>query len=169
MKLSERSERPTVVSRTASHVTIAALMRRLVSVLAVPVLVLALAACTPTGAPNPAASAAPTVPAGAISVTGHAHAGPVCPVEKVPPDPACADRPVVGAVLVVRNSAGAEVARATTAADGTFSVALAPGDYVLVPQPAAGLMGTAQPLPFHVQGEGAAPAPLDVAYDTGIR
>lgn len=157
------------MSRTTSHVTIAAMMRRVVSILAVPALVLALVACTPSGAQSPITSAVPTVPAGAIAVTGRVHAGPTCPVEKVPTDPACADRPVAGAVIVVRNGAGAEVARATSAADGTFSLALTAGDYVLVPQPVTGYMGTAQPRPFHVQGDGAAAAPLDVAYDTGIR
>jgi hypothetical protein len=76
---------------------------------------------------------------------------------------------VAGAVLVVRNAAGAEVARVTSAADGSFSAALPAGDYVLVPQPVSGLMGTAQPLPLHILSDGAAPAALDVVYDTGIR
>lgn len=131
-------------------------------------LLAAVAACTPgsTGAPTQPPA---TSPAAGVIVTGLVHAGPTCPVEKVPPDPACADRPVAGAVLIVTTVAGAEVARATSAADGTFSVPLAPGDYVMVPQPVDGLMGTAQPLPFRAQGDGAAPAPLDVAYDTGIR
>ena len=145
------------------------MMRRFLSILVVPALMLALAACTPSGAQSPSASVPSTIPAGAVVVAGHVHAGPVCPVEKVPADPACADRPVPGAVLVVKNGAGAEIARATSAADGTFSLALPPGDYVLVPQPVTGYMGTAQSIPFHVQAGGAAPAPLDVSYDTGIR
>lgn len=147
--------------RSASFTFLAAVLAALVAILI---------ACTPaqTGTPTQAAPTTPA-PAGAITVTGRVHAGPVCPVEKVPPDPACADRAVAGAVLVVTTAAGAEVARATSAADGTFSVALPPGDYILVPQPVAGLMGTAQPLPFRAQADGAAPAPLDVAYDTGIR
>ena len=73
-----------------------------------------------------------------------------------------------GAVLIVTTAAGAEVARATSAADGTFSIALVPGDYVLVPQPVSGLMGTARSIPFHVVAAGPPPA-LDVSYDTGIR
>ncbi|HEX7472435.1 MAG TPA: carboxypeptidase regulatory-like domain-containing protein [Candidatus Limnocylindrales bacterium] len=137
--------------------------RRFVSILSIVVLATALGACTP------AASTGPTsVPAGAVRVSGLAHAGPTCPVVR-PGDSSCADRPVAGAVLVVTTAAGTEVARATSAADGTFSVALPPGDYVLVPQPVTGLLGTARPVPFHAQADGAAPAPLDVAYDTGIR
>lgn len=146
-------------------------MSRFAMILAVPVLALAVVACTPssTDAPTRTTSPSPTQPAGAIKVTGLAHAGPTCPVEKVPPDPACADRPVAGALLVVTTEAGVEVARATSAADGTFSVTVPPGDYILIPAPVAGLLGTAQPVPFRAQADGPAPAPLDVAYDTGIR
>src|SRR3954465_4071633 len=86
------------------------------------------------------AGVSPT-PSGGIG--GSATAGPTCPVEKVPADPACAPRPVRGAVLVVRDGSGVEVARATTGADGTFFVALGPGSYVVAPQPVEGLMGVA--------------------------
>ena len=102
------------------------------------------------------------------SVTGRATAGPVCPVERNPPDPACAARPVAGAVLVIQNQTGAEVARAITDQDGRFSVALAPGAYRLVPQPVAGLLGGGRPMDFQV-GTGETLPPLAVTYDTGIR
>jgi hypothetical protein len=158
------------VSIPYRRVTIPSMTRRFVSILSIVVLATALGACTPAAStgPTPATSGATAVPAGAIGVSGLVHAGPTCPVVR-PGDSSCADRPVAGAVLVVTTASGTEVARATSAADGTFSVALPPGDYVLVPQPVAGLMGTAQPIPFHAQADGAAPAPLDVAYDTGIR
>jgi hypothetical protein len=139
--------------------TLARALLALLMVLALGVL----AGCT---VPSGASQSVPVSPAG-IRVTGQVHAGPTCPVSQ-PGDSACADRSVSGAVLVVTTSAGAEVARATSAADGTFSLSIAPGDYILVPQPVSGLMGTAQPIPFHVAG-GSAPAPLDVSYDTGIR
>ena len=93
-------------------------------------------------------------------------AGPTCPVER-PGDPACAPRMVAGAVLLVRDGGGAEVARVTTDASGLFRFSLQPGDYTLEPQPVEGLMGTAQPMPFTVT-EGTLTW-LDVAYDTGIR
>jgi hypothetical protein len=141
---------------------------RLVALIAVLALIAITAACTP-GASSGVPSQTPSSSPASVVVDGRVHAGPVCPVEKVPPDPACADRPVAGAVLIVTTAAGAEVARATSAADGTFRVSLAAGDYVLVPQPVQGYMGTASPIPFHAQGDGAAPAPLDVSYDTGIR
>ena len=101
-------------------------------------------------------------------VGGRATAGPTCPVERNPPDPACARRPVAGAVLVIQDRAGSEVARVTTGKDGRFSVALAPGAYRLVPQPVGGFMGAARPVDFQVEAGQATP-PLEVSFDTGIR
>ncbi|MGZ8476272.1 MAG: MSCRAMM family protein [Candidatus Limnocylindria bacterium] len=102
------------------------------------------------------------------TLQGVATAGPTCPVETEPPDPSCADRPVGGAVIVVNDETGSEVARVTTGEDGSFSVDLAPGSYVLVPQPVAGLMGTAAPIEVVVPELGDL-EPLAVSYDTGIR
>ncbi len=105
---------------------------------------------------------------GTPGISGMATAGPVCPVVTVPPNPACADRPVVGAVLVVNDLSGAEVARAVTDRDGRFSVDLAPGAYRLVPQAVEGLMGTPAPVELRVEAEGPL-ADIQVSYDTGIR
>jgi hypothetical protein len=99
-------------------------------------------------------------------VSGYAHAGPVCPVEQTPPDPACADRPVEGAVILALDESGATVASATTAVDGTFTLSLPPGTYRLVPQPVEGLMGTAAEQEVIVSGPVAG---IDFSYDTGIR
>jgi hypothetical protein len=134
-------------------------MRRLTLGL-VTAIAIVVAACT-VGPGHPAGSG--------MTVRGIATAGPVCPVER-PGDSACAARPVPAATIVVTTPAGAEVARVTTAADGTFSVALAPGDYVLVPQPVAGLMGTAPSVPITVAAAGSpTPSPFPLLYDTGIR
>ena len=122
-------------------------------------LLLVLAGCA---APAPAATPTP-----GTGIGGVVTAGPVCPVEKNPPDPACAPRPVGGAILVIRDAAGTEVARATTAADGTYFTELPGGVYVVMPQPAKGLLGT--PGPQSVTVADGATATLDVSYDTGIR
>jgi len=108
----------------------------------------------------------PLPPSG--EVTGKVSAGPVCPVERVPPDPSCAPRPVAGAVLIVQTTAGREVARTTSAADGSFHLNLVPGLYRLVPQPVAGYMGVAPSVDFRVDAGVPTPA-LEVSYDTGIR
>ena len=95
------------------------------------------------------------------------HAGPTCPVVGDPPDPACDDRPVEDAVLLVEDASGALVARIQTGEDGTFHVVLPEGTYHLVPQPVEGLLGTA-PAQDLVVADGPVDG-IDVAYDTGIR
>jgi hypothetical protein len=133
------------------------------------ILVAGLAACAPgsdRGSSSPLASASPSPTLGTVS--GKVTAGPICPVEREPPDPSCAPRPVAGAVLIVQTTGGREVTRTTSAADGTFHVFLAPGAYRLAPQPVAGYMGTAQLVEFQVVAGQRTPE-LEVSYDTGIR
>ena len=127
--------------------------------LAIP-LALLLGACSPSAAPPAAAT---------VHLTGRASAGPVCPVERVPPDPACAPRPVPNATLVVTTATGIVVSQVRTAADGSFSFNLPDGSYRLVPQAVQGLMGGGQPIEFSVRVGGPPPPPLSVTYDTGIR
>jgi hypothetical protein len=101
------------------------------------------------------------------ALSGRVSAGPTCPVVTNPPDPNCADRPVEGAELIVEDLEGTEVARATSDAQGQFSVAVEPGSYRVVPQPVDGLMGTAAPVEVQVVlGE---PAVVEIVYDTGMR
>lgn len=105
-------------------------------------------------------------PEATIVISGLALASPVCPVETNPPDPACAPRPVVGAIVLAVAESGDRV-ETTTGPDGRFSFDLAAGRYQIVPQPADGLMGT--PGPIEVE---AASGSIDVGvlmYDTGIR
>jgi hypothetical protein len=102
---------------------------------------------------------------GAPGIRGIASAGPVCPVER-PDDPACADRPVVGAVVHVLDARGLEVATLETDATGAFSVTLPPGAYRVQADPVEGLMGTAAAADVTV---GAGPAEIQLHYDTGIR
>ncbi len=118
----------------------------------------------------------PAVPAGVGSgvgetgggpgITGQAMAGPWCPVVTQVPDPACDDRPVAGATIVVRDGGGTVVAQVITDAAGRFQITLPPGAYRLEPQPVEGLMGTAGPVDVTV-GNGLQVA--QVAYDSGIR
>lgn len=104
---------------------------------------------------------------GASGVRGVATSGPTCPVVRDPPDPNCADRPVGGAEIVVFASDGREAARTTTAADGSFELELAPGDYRIVPGPVEGLMGTAAEQDVRVTL--GAMSDISLFYDTGIR
>ena len=100
-------------------------------------------------------------------VTGRTVAGPVCPVETNPPDPACAPRSVSGAVIEVFDEEGDLIATVTTDGAGTFAVELADGRYQLVPSSVEGLLGTAASIELAVAGQ-----PVEVGnlvYDTGIR
>jgi hypothetical protein len=133
-------------------------------------------AVAPDGTVSIVSESGPAVPADAwpsplgaagTGVGGVALAGPVCPVETVPPDPGCAARPVVGAVIAIRDTAGSEVARAVTGADGSFFAELPAGDYLVEPQPVDGLMGTAAALGITVLDGLATQVQLE--YDTGIR
>lgn len=106
-------------------------------------------------------------PAGpGFEVSGIALAGPVCPVETDPPDPACAPRPVSAAVIEALDSRGLSVASAVTGDDGRFVMTLPAGEYTIVATPVEGLMGIPAPVQVTVAGE------VDIgvlAYDTGIR
>ena len=132
-------------------------------------------AVSPDGTVTVVSEAGPPVPeeawpdprGGRTGIRGKALAGPICPVERVPPDPACAPRPVAGAVIVVRDASGADVDRTLTGADGTYFSAVAPGAYVVEPQPVEGLLGT--PGPQNVVVREGIPSTVDLAYDTGIR
>jgi len=104
------------------------------------------------------------LPAGP-GIAGHAVAGPTCPVVK-PGDPACNDRPVAGATIVIRDATGTVVAEVATDANGRFQLVVPPGPYRIEPQPATGLMGTAQPIAVTVGGRFQL---VQIAYDTGIR
>jgi hypothetical protein len=106
--------------------------------------------------------------ADATGIRGVVLAGPSCAVVSDPPDPNCADRPVAGAVLVILDGAGKEVARVTSAEDGSFALGLAPGAYRVVPQPVDGLMGIAAEVEVQVE-MGQPTGELAIAYDTGIR
>lgn len=123
------------------------------------VIVLLVAGC---GAAGPARS---LVAGTGIAIS--ALAGPVCPVERVPPDPACAARPVPDATILVVDAQGKTVVTVTTGADGTALVAVPAGTYVLQPQAVSGMMGGAQPVDVTVVDGAATPAV--VSYDAGIR
>ncbi len=59
-------------------------------------------------------------------IEGTVTAGPQCPVQRVPPDPACQDRPVAGATILITERGSGTVARLVTDELGRFSAALAP-------------------------------------------
>ena len=96
-------------------------------------------------------------------------AGPVCPVERNPPDPQCAPRPVGGAIVIATNASGEEIGRATSAADGSYELVVGQtGTALLTAQPVAGLMGVPQPVSVALTSPSEVEH-VDLSYDTGIR
>jgi hypothetical protein len=127
--------------------------RRIVLVLALGLL---LAACGTAAAPGPTGSLTLTLTA-----------GPICPVERIPPDPNCAPRPVPGAEVLVLTVDGREVGRPKSDATGKIRLTLPQGRYIIRPVSAAGGLPSA---PEEVVVDvGAAPVEVALGYDTGIR
>jgi hypothetical protein len=93
--------------------------------------------------------------------------GPTCPVVTNPPDPSCAERPVVNAEVVVYDAHGQQVASGTSAEDGSVTMQLPDGAYYVVAQEVEGLMGQAGPQAFAAVGGDS--VGLLFSYDTGIR
>jgi hypothetical protein len=131
--------------------------RRALSFIAV--LILTIAACS-TGVPSPSAA-----PGTGLAIS--AVAGPTCPVETIPPDPACAPRPVPGATVIILDGQGKSVATVVLDTQGAAIVTLPAGNYVVQPQPAEGLMGTAESM--NVAVVNGTLTPVVLSYDTGIR
>lgn len=101
-------------------------------------------------------------------VTGVVHLGPQCPVESS--DDPCDEQAAASVTVIVSEQipgeaygAGKEVARTTTAADGTFTVALAPGEYVVTAMAGMSCEFT------DARVRRGAYAEVDVPCDTGIR
>jgi hypothetical protein len=94
-------------------------------------------------------------------------AGPVCPVEKFPPDPACAPKPVSNATVLIADAAGREQGVVMTDVSGQTFAGLAPGQYTVTAQGASGFMSGPEPQQVTVEDGQVTEVTLD--YDTGIR
>ena len=65
------------------------------------------------------------------SVRGTVLLGPTCPVERIPPDPACAEKPYATAVVVYRTGSKSPFVIGNSDATGAFEFSLPPGSYTL--------------------------------------
>jgi len=101
-------------------------------------------------------------------ITGIALLGPMCPVEKIPPDPKCADRPYK-TDLVATSPGGTQIFQQFSSdINGKFSVDLPPGDYIIESVPDGKIFS-------HCQSQGAIAVEknkytnITLHCDTGIR
>jgi hypothetical protein len=129
-------------------------------------------ACGPASGASPVPDASPVIsPAGGPPgvIAGTVTAGPVCPVETVPPKPECAARPVAGAVIVATDASSQEVGRATTGADGSYQMVVGEtGTMTISALPVVGLMGAPAPVSVTLASPSRTER-VDLEYDTGIR
>jgi hypothetical protein len=125
-----------------------------------------------TPAPHPTTTSPPstTRPPGSV-VRGSVAFSPTCPVERIPPDPACAPRPGPAHIELVRGD-GSVAAQGDAGANGQFAITVAPGTYAvnattLPSSQAIGRGCTASPASVSVTPAGG--ASVTVSCDTGIR
>lgn len=64
-------------------------------------------------------------------ITGKVLLGPTCPVERIPPDPNCADKPYATAIVVYREGSKTPFVIGNSDSSGIFSFSLPPGSYTL--------------------------------------
>jgi len=124
----------------------------------------ATALATSTAYAAAAPSAGPKPPSG---VKGTVLFSPVCPVEQVPPDPACAPRPGAAEIRLVRRN-GPVAAGSQAGPDGRFVVRVRPGHYAVeatASSPGKGCQAT----PSEVTVTARSYVTIDVGCDTGIR
>jgi hypothetical protein len=87
-----------------------------------------------------------------------------CPVKR---DPPCPDKPISARVAVL-DAGGSVLAAVESADDGTFTVTIGPGEYVLRPDsPAGGL--ARPPEPFVVSVKAHVYTAVIVRFDSGVR
>ena len=82
---------------------------------------------------NAAGSGPPPPPAsgGQEGIRGNVLLGPICPVERAPPNPQCADRPYQTRLAVTTVDQARVIKEFGSDAKGIFSIELPPGEYAI--------------------------------------
>lgn len=106
-------------------------------------------------------------PASAAFIQGVVTAGPTCPTQADPPDPACAPRPVPSARITAINAKTGSQTSTVTDAEGRFSLEIQAGTVQLSGAPVEGLMGV--PDPVEITALAGEQHNIDLVYDTGVR
>ncbi len=119
----------------------------------------------------PGATATSTAGGNSISpyhsgVRGIVLLGPTCPVERVPPNPQCSDKPYAAAVIVYRAGSQSVFIMGNSDTSGVFKFSLPPGSYTL-----KAVSGNVFPrcTPVNVEVSASGYASTTISCDTGIR
>lgn len=123
------------------------------------------------GTGEPSATSTAEIPTPGIlpytsGVRGIVMLGPTCPVERIPPDPACADKPFATTITVHRSGASATFAKGESDASGRFSISLPPGEYTLSAG-SGSMLPRCAPTDASVGSTGY--TSVSISCDTGIR
>jgi len=97
--------------------------------------------------------------------------GPICPVERIPPDPAClptAETYKAYPVSVWTSNGKRKTAQINPALDGSFRTELAPGYYLVILEKEQNMVGGSN-LPVEVLINSQDKTILNINIDTGIR
>lgn len=97
--------------------------------------------------------------------------GPICPVERIPPDPAClptAETYKVYPVSVYTSDGEIKITQLSPSLDGSFSTELPPGNYLVILETANKYIGGSN-LPAEVSIVTMEKTMLSINIDTGIR
>ena len=102
-------------------------------------------------------------------IAGRIVESPTCPVERVPPEPQCAPKPIVAKLRIDRAGSRAPSEVVTSGTDGRFRVRLAPATYVVRPLRVKGSPFPRPPAPSWVLVRTDRFSYVRITYDTGIR
>lgn len=131
-------------------------------------LVLLLAACSPTSKPTDSPTSKPTDSPTSMptdsGIEGDATIGPMCPVVQV--NNPCPDKPYQATITVLTTDRQ-KIIQFQTDPNGHFQVKLAPGKYILHPESPHAMPPRAADMPFTVNERQF--TRMDVVYDSGIR
>jgi hypothetical protein len=97
--------------------------------------------------------------------------GPICPVEKIPPDPAClptAETYKAYPVNIYTSDGKIKIIQLSPSLDGSFSTELPPGNYLAILETANKYIGSSN-LPAEVSIVSHENTLLSINIDTGIR
>ncbi len=107
-------------------------------------------------------------PASNGNLRGHISIGPICPVERNPPDPACQPTEATYAAynLTVIGVGGQIITEFSGDANGNYYISLPAGTYVITRQSPAPIGSF---MPISVRIESGMPTYQNISIDTGIR
>jgi len=97
--------------------------------------------------------------------------GPICPVEKDPPDPGCLptfETYKAYPVSIWTSNGRRKIAQVNPALDGSYKVELNPGNYLVILENGQNRIGSSN-LPEQVEIKSQAETILNIDIDTGIR